>query len=164
MNLLEPSLADSFLVQYKQLLSEVAGRPLSDVADFTKARDTFYESGRNTCHPMHDPYDAPFISAVRGAIHGSFVYAKPYRQGYALKDEAGTWHCVTALTTPLEDLVPEWVMIRTAVMTFHGFTICDGLVVNHNFFIGKNMTQDMIQELKHERPKWTSNNASACDS
>jgi len=48
-------------------------------------------------------------------------------------------------------------MIKTAVMTFHGHTICDGLVANRNVFIGKNMVHEMIQELKYERPKWTSN-------
>ena len=164
MKLLEPSLADNFLQQYKQLLSELSGEQLSGATQFAEARHALYETGRNTCHPMHHPYDAPFINAIRGAVFGSFVYAKPYRQGYALKDENGKWYCVTALTTPLEELVPEWVMIRTAVLTFRGYTICDGLVVNRNVFVGKNMVHEMIQELKRERPKWTSNNASACDS
>jgi len=158
MKLLEPSLADNFLQQYKQLLSDIAGEPLSGATQFAEARHNLYETGRNTCQSMHHSYDNPFINAVSGAIFGSFVYAKPYRQGYALKYETGKWYCVTALTTPLEDLVPEWLMIRTAVVNFHGHTICDGLIVNRNIFIGKNLVHELIQELKLERQKWTSNN------
>ncbi len=157
MSLLEPSLAAQFLDQYKRLLSDVAGRPLDGVSDFAEARDALYKDGLNATYPMGKSYDASFTEAVRGATNGTFVYAKRYKQGYALKDENNCWHCVMALTTPLEELVPEWVLIDTVVLPYCGFVVCDGLVINQNVFIGRNMINEMIQELKSERRKWSSN-------
>ncbi|MHC4567405.1 MAG: hypothetical protein ACYTE3_16800 [Planctomycetota bacterium] len=136
MNLLEPSLADLFLEQYKRLLAEVAGKPLAGIAD--------------------SEYEPSFIDAVRNAQYGMFIYAKEYRQGYALKSKDNAWYFVTALTTGLEELVPDWVIIDTAVLPFHGQYVCDGLVVDRNVLIGKNMINEMIQELKVERPRWSS--------
>jgi hypothetical protein len=156
MSLLEPSLAARFLAQYKQLLSEVAGRPLDGASDFAAARHALYEDDRHRDYPMpSDTYDSQLVEAVRGANYGTFIYAKKYKQGYALKDQHGDWHCVTALTTPLEDLVPEWVLVDTAILPFHGVSLCDGLVVSRNVLIGRNMIHEMIQELKIERRLWS---------
>ena len=157
MSLLQPSLAAQFLDQYKRLLSEVAGRSLEGLPDFEEARYALYKDGFNKTCPMGTSYDRPFIDAVRGATYGTFVYAKRYKQGYALKDRNGIWHCVAALTTPLEELVPDWIFIETAVLPFHSRDVCDGLLVNRNVFIGKNMISSMIQELKDERRKWSYN-------
>ena len=123
-----------------------------------EARSTLYEDGCNRDYPMGKAYDSQFVEAVRGASYGTFVYAKRYRQGYALKDRQRDWHCVTALTTPLEELVPDWVLIDTAVLPFHGVSLCDGLVVGRNVFIGKTMIHEMIQELKIERRLWSVHN------
>ncbi|MHC4169375.1 MAG: hypothetical protein ACYSWQ_20705, partial [Planctomycetota bacterium] len=101
-------------------------------------------------------YEPSFIDAVRNAQYGMFIYAKEYRQGYALKSKDNAWYLVTALTTGLEELVPDWVIIDTAVLPFHGQYVCDGLVVDRNVLIGKNMINEMIQELKVERPRWSS--------
>jgi len=156
MGLLKPLLAVQFLEQYKRLLSEVAGRSLHGLADFGHARSTLYADGLNKTFPMGKSYDRLFIDAVRGAKYGTFIYAKKYKQGYALKASDNCWHCVKALTTPLEELVGDWVVIVTAVLPFHGYDLCDGLVVNRNVLIGRNMISSMIQELKLERRKWSS--------
>lgn len=106
---------------------------------------------------MDSEYDRSFIDAVRNAQYGTFVYAKKYRQGYALKYKDNTWYFAKALTTPLEEFVPDWVVIVTAVLPFHDQYVCDGLVVDRQIYIGKNMIHDMIQELKVERAKYSSN-------
>ncbi len=156
MNLLEPSLAALFLRQYKRLLADVAGKPLAGIADFEQARKILYENNLNKTYPMDSEYEPSFIDAVRNAQYGMFIYAKEYRQGYALKSKDNAWYFVTALTTGLEELVPDWVVIDTAVIPFHGQYVCDGLVVDRNVLIGKNMINEMIQELKVERPRWSS--------
>ena len=159
MTLLNSSLATEFLAQYKKLLSEVAGKALMemDLEDFEMARRELYEKNLNKTYSFANSYDPSFIDAVRSATYGMFIYAKKYRQGYALKSSDGTWHCVKALTTPLEELLPaDWVVIDTAILTFGGSAVCDGLVINRNMFIGKNMINTMIQELKGERRKWSS--------
>lgn len=156
MGLLEPSLAEEFLEQYKRLLAEIAGRSLDGIADFEQARESLYENHLNETHPMGSEYDCSFIDAVRHAQYGTFIYAKKYRQGYALKYEDNTWYFAKALTTPLEELVPDWVVIVTAVLPFHDQYVCDGLLIDRHVLIGKNMISDMIQELKVERAKYSS--------
>ena len=156
MNLLEPSLASLFLRQYKRLLAEVAGKPLAGIADFEQARERLYENNLNKTHPMDSEYGRSFIGAVRNAQYGMFIYAKEYRQGYALKSKDNAWCFVTALTTGLEQLVSDWVVVDTAVLPFHGQYVCDGLVVDRHILIGKNMINEMIQELKVDRPRWSS--------
>jgi len=157
--LLEPSLVEAFLRQYKRLLAEIAGKPLDGVVDFEQARESLYENGLNETYPMGSEYDPTFVDAVRNAQYGTFIYAKKYRQGYALKYEDSTWYFAQALTTPLEELVPDWVVIVTAVLPFHDQYVCDGLIVDRHTLIGKNMIHDMIQELKAERAKYSSKKA-----
>ena len=157
MSLLNPLHARSFLEQYKRLLSEIAGRQLDSTAEYVEAREALYEDGLNKTYCMNSQYDTSFVDAVRNAEYGMFIYAKKYKQGYALKSTNNTWFFVQALTTPLEDMLPDWIAVVTAVLPYRDYHICDGLIVDKRVFIGKNMVHDMIQELKIERVKWSSN-------
>ena len=157
MSLLNPLYARSFLEQYKRLLSEIAGRQLDSTAEYVEAREALYEDGLNKTYGMDSQYEMSFIDAVRNAEYGMFIYAKKYKQGYALKSTNNIWFFVQALTTPLDDMLPDWIVVVTAVLPYRDNHICDGLVVDKHVSIGKNMIYDMIQELKIERPKWSSN-------
>ena len=157
MELLEPTLATMFIEQYKRLLSEVAGKPLGDTADFEKARVHLYENNLNKACPINSEYAPSFVEAIRNAEYGMFIFAKKYRQGYALKSRANVWYFATALSTPLEEFIPDWTIINTAVLPFHGQYVCDGLVVHRQVSIGRNMIHEMIQELKVERAKHSPN-------
>jgi len=86
-----------------------------------------------------------------------FVYAKKYKQGYALKYKDNVWYFAKALTTPIEEMLPDWIVIVTAALPYHDHYVCDGLVADKHVSIGNNMIHEMIQELKIERPKWSSN-------
>ena len=158
MTLLDSSLASAFLVQYKRLLGDVAAKPMKSSNDYNEARNVLYKDGLNKLHVFDSSYEESFVLAVRNAIHGMFIYAKKYKEGYALKASDNAWLCVKALTTPLEEMIPDWVVIDTAVLPYGGFLICDGLVVNRHTYIGPNMIKSMTQELKAERKKWSSNN------
>lgn len=157
MSLLKPSHAKAFLVQYKRLLSEIAGKGLYGIAEYVEAREALYKNGLNKTHHMDSKYDSSFIEAVRNAQYGTLVHAKKYKQGYALKHEGSVWYFAQALTTGLEEMLPDWIVITTAVLPYHNQYVCDGLVVDKHVLIGKNMIHDMIQELKIERRKWSSN-------
>lgn len=159
MTLLDSSLARAFLLQYKRLLGDVAAKPMKSSNDYNDARDLLYQDGLNRVYVFDSSYEESFVLAVRSAIHGMFIYAKKYKDGYALKALDNAWFCVKALTTPLEVMIPDWVVIDTAVLPYEGFFICDGLVVNRQTYIGPNMINSMTQELKTERKKWSSNPA-----
>ena len=156
MSLLDPFYAKSFLEQYKRLLSEVCGKQLNGTADYVEAREVLYADGFNKTHHMAPKYDTSFIEAIRNAEYGMFICGKKYKQGYALKSRDNIWYCVQALTTPLEEMVPDWIVVVTAILPYHDNYICDGLIIDKHVSIGKNMIHDMIQELKIERPKWSS--------
>jgi len=157
MYLLDSSLAMAFLAQYKRLLGDIAKKTLKSLKDYHVARNGLYKNGLNKRYAFDPSYDEAFVLAVRNATYGMFVYAKKYKQGYALKSPDNTWVCVKALTTPLNEMIPDWVIIDTAVLPYHCFFVCDGLVVNRETYIGPNMIKSMTQELKTERKKWSSN-------
>jgi hypothetical protein len=157
MTLLDSSLASAFLVQYKRLLGDVAAKPLKSSNDYNEARNVLYKDGLNKLYIFDSSYEESFVLAVRNAVHGMFIYAKKYKQGYPLKASDNAWLCVKALTTPLEEMIPDWVVINTAVLPYGGFLVCDGLVVDRRTYIGPNMIKSMTQELKTERKKWSSN-------
>ena len=158
MTLLDSSLARAFLVQYKRLLGDVAAKPMKSSNDYNEARNELYKDGLNKLYVFDSSYEESFVLAVRSAINGMFIYAKKYKQGYALKASDNVWLCVKALTTPLEEMIPDWVVIDTAVLRYGGFLVCDGLVVDRHTYIGPNMIRSMTQELKTERKKCSSNN------
>jgi len=157
MILLDPSSAKTFLEQYKRLLGDIAAKPIKSAEDYDDARKELYRNGLNTHYVFNSLYEESFVDAIRKAIYGVFIYAKKYKEGYALKSMDNAWHCVTALNTPLEKMIPEWVVIETAVLPYAGSLICDGLVVDRHTYIGPNMIKSMTQELKAERKKWSSN-------
>ena len=158
MTLLDSSLARAFLGQYKRLLGDVAAKPMKSINDYNEARNVLYQDGLNKVYLFDSSYEESLVLAVRRAIHGMFIHAKKCKEGYALKASDNAWLCVKALTTPLEEIIPDWVVIDTAVLPYGGFLICDGLVVNRHTYIGPNMIKSMTQELKAERKKWSSNN------
>lgn len=159
MTLLDSSNSTLFLEQYKRLLCDLAAKPMKTADDYNEARKALYCSGLNRKYVFGLFYEKSVVFAVRKAICGVFIYAKKYKKGYALKAPNNAWLCLTALTTPLEQLIPEWVVIETAVLPYVGFLICDGLVVDRHTYIGSNMIKSMTQELKTERKKWASNPA-----
>ena len=60
-----------------------------------------------------------------------------------LDTESGVYYRVVALTTPLEELLPEFCYIETAIVPFENYLICDGLVFSKNISIGKNMAKEV---------------------
>jgi hypothetical protein len=156
MSLLESAHANAFLRQYKRLLGAIAAKPMNNTKNLIEARTALYNDGFNKTFDFDSLYEESFINAVRNATYGMFVYAKKYRNGYALKSCENIWFCASGLTTPLEEMIPEWCIIDTAVLPYGGFTICDGLIMDRHVSIGPNMVAEMIQELKTEREKWTS--------
>jgi hypothetical protein len=55
--------------------------------------------------------------AVRNSIFDTFIYAKKFKQGYDFKGSDNTWLFVKGLTTPLEELIPNWIVIDIAILS-----------------------------------------------
>ena len=60
-------------------------------------------------------------------------------------------YLVKAITTPLEEIIKEFSLIKTAILPFRGQIICDGLFEKHNILIGPNMMKELKEEIKEKR-------------
>lgn len=90
MTLLDSSLSGAFLAQYKRLLGAIAAKPMKTIDDYYEARNVLYKEGINKSYVFDSSYEKSIICAVRSAIHGMFIYAKKYKDGYALKASNNT--------------------------------------------------------------------------
>jgi len=137
--------ADTFLEKYKSIMIHLNGRAIpSGIEEYVALRSEIYERIEDIDKNCKELVGEQFIESLRSAICTNFVYLKKYRNGYALQDtESGIYYQVAALTTPLEEFLPEFCYIETAIVPFENYLICDGLVLSGNVLIGKNMAKEI---------------------
>ena len=58
---------------------------------------------------------------------------------------------VKGITTPLEEIIEEFSLIKTAILPFRSQIICDGLFEQHNILIGPNIMKELKEEIKEKR-------------
>ncbi len=135
--------ADIFLEKYKSIMTHLNGRVLpSGIEEYAALRSEIYEHIEDIDKNCKELVGEQFIESLRSAICTNFVYLKKYRNGYILQDaKSGIYYQVAALTTPLEEFLPEFCYIETAIVPFENYLICDGLVFSNNVLIGKNMAK-----------------------
>lgn len=143
--LIHKELADTFLEKYKNVMTYLNGGILpSEIEEYAALRPEIYKRIEDIDENCRKLVGKQFIESLRFAIRSTFVYLKKYRNGYVLQDtESGVYYQVVALTTPLEELLPEFCYIETAVVSFKNHLICDGLVLSKNILIGKNMAKEI---------------------
>ncbi|MCP5275703.1 MAG: hypothetical protein H6936_12815 [Burkholderiales bacterium] len=137
--------ADTFLEKYKSIMTYLNGKTVpSGIEKYVALRTKIYECIEDIDKNCNELVGKQFIESLRSAICTNFVYLKKYRNGYVLQDtESGIYYQVAALTTPLEEFLPEFCYIETAIVPFENYLICDGLVVSRNVLIGKNMVKEI---------------------
>jgi hypothetical protein len=85
-----------------------------------------------------------FVHALKSGLFGKFIYLKKYQKGYILKHvDSGKYYEMVALTTPLEEIVPEYSFIDTAIIPYANRLVCDGFVRSYGIYIGKNMAREI---------------------
>lgn len=143
--LVHQELADTFLEKYKNVMANLNGGVLpSEIEEYVALRPEIYRRIEDIDKNCRELVGKHFIESLRSAACSTFVYLKKYRNGYVLLDtESGIYYQVVALTTPLEELLPEFCYIETAIVPFEKYLICDGLIFFKNVLIGKNMTKEV---------------------
>jgi hypothetical protein len=152
--LLKPELASEFLSKYKTILTHInSGQPPSDIKEYVTARSKLYDDSASFSSALKKAAEIDFVEPLKSAVHGEFVYLKKYKNGYVFKKlDTGVFYQATALTSPLENLVHEYSIIKTALLPFPNQLVCDGLISGANTLLGKNLAKE-IRETYWEAKK-----------
>lgn len=134
--LVDSAVANEFLAIYKGVLALVNdGVVPKDTKEFVECRELLYSDLESTVEYTNIPED--FKNALSRAIYGKFIFLKKYKNWYALQHvESSKYYAVLALTSPIETMVADFCIIKTALVPYNG------LIVNNNMLLGKNMTKN----------------------
>jgi hypothetical protein len=150
--LIESNNAQYFLKFYKLTLMNFAGKALNNASEFVPVRNKFYEKKNEKNNFFPKDADDDFRNGIKKAFYDDFIYLEKVRNGYLLRNEKqNKIYLVKAITTPVEEMIEEFSLIKTAILPFRGQIICDGLFEKHNILIGPNMMKELKEEIKEKR-------------
>ncbi|MDO8302519.1 MAG: hypothetical protein Q7T18_04680 [Sedimentisphaerales bacterium] len=137
--LIDSAMANEFLASYKSVLAEVnGGKKPKNVNEFGKCQKRLYSNSAQIAE--YKSVDEDFRIALSKAIYGQFIFLKKYKSWYAFQHvKTGRYFAALGLTSPIEEMVEDFSIIETALVPFKGRIVCDGLIVNNNVLLGKNM-------------------------
>jgi hypothetical protein len=140
--LINSTMADEFLASYKAVLAEVNGGKMpKNVNEFGKCQKRLYSNP--SAIEKYKIDDEDFRIALSRAIYGQFIFLKKYKNWYAFQHvKTGRYFAALGLTSPIEEMIEDFSIIETALVPFKGRIVCDGLIVNKNILLGKNMMAD----------------------
>jgi len=146
--LIDTKLAHEFLYNYQMIMTYLNHGEIPDGKDgFAALRTEIYICLDEIDEAMADVVGAEFISNLKNAVYGDFIYLEKNKNGYVFKHiDSGVFYQALALTTPLEDMIKEFVVIQTALIPFHEYLVCDGLVIATNITLGKTIVKDIREE------------------
>ncbi|MHC4525590.1 MAG: hypothetical protein ACYSU8_08670, partial [Planctomycetota bacterium] len=68
---------------------------------------------------------------------------RKYKNWYAFQNlDTNQYFTALGLTSPIEEMVEDFSIVKTALVPYQGPIVCDGLIVNENVLLGKNMMKD----------------------
>jgi len=135
-------IANEFLASYKAVLAEVnGGKSPQNINEFVECRKSLYSNSMSIAEYTSIAED--FKNALSKSIYGQFIFLKKYKSWYAFQHMAtNQYFAALGLTSPIETMVEDFSIIETALMPFRGLIVCDGLIVNTNILLGKNMIKN----------------------
>ncbi|HQV21708.1 MAG TPA: hypothetical protein PLJ88_01285 [Agitococcus sp.] len=130
--LVEKNIADHFLAAYKELMQALnQGVEPENMEQYAKLREAIYFYRNNHPEVYENALVPHWLETIKKAVFGDFIYLKKYQKGYVLQEmTTGVFYQVKGLTTPLEESLPEFTIVRTAVIPFEGEWLCDGLLIH----------------------------------
>lgn len=142
---LKPELASEFLSKYKAILTHInSGQPPSNIKEYVAARSKLYDDSACFSSALTKAAEIDFVESLKSAVHGEFIYLKKYKSGYVFKKlDTGVFYQAAALTSPLENLVHDYSIIKTALLPFPNQLVCDGLISGANTLLGKNFAKEV---------------------
>ena len=140
--LVNSTIANELLASYKAVLAEVnGGKTPRGIDEFAKCRKKLYSDSISIAEFTSIAED--FKNALSKSIYGQFIFLKKYKSWYAFQHmDTIQYFAALGLTSPIETMVEDFSIIETALVPYKGLIVCDGLIVNNNMFLGKNMIKN----------------------
>lgn len=142
--LIPSEIAQEFLDKYKLLMRLInKGEEPNDKEEYATLRALLYEKIDEMESLFSDAVGLDFVQSLRQVVFGRFVYLKKYKNGYALySSKPAKYYLCKALTSPLDELLNPYTMIKTAIIPFQGYLLCDGLILTYNVYFSKRIEKD----------------------
>ena len=130
--LVNQDVAARFLAAYKELMQALnQGVEPENMEQYAKLREMIYFYRNNHTQVYEDALIHEWLNTIKNEVFGEFIYLKKYQKGYVLQEmTTGTFYQVKGLTTNLEDSLPEFMIVKTALLPFEGEWLCDGLLIH----------------------------------
>jgi hypothetical protein len=130
--LVNQDVAARFLAAYKELMQALnQGVEPENMEQYAKLREMIYFYRNNHPQVYEDALVPEWLNTIKNAVFGDFIYLKKYQKGYVLQEmTTGTFYQVKGLTTNLEDSLPEFMIVKTALLPFEDEWLCDGLLIH----------------------------------
>ena len=130
--LVNQDVAARFLAAYKELMQALnQGVEPENMEQYAKLREMIYFYRNNHPQVYEDALIPEWLNTIKNAVFGEFIYLKKYQKGYVLQEmTTGTFYQVKGLTTNLEDSLPEFMIVKTALLPFEDEWLCDGLLIH----------------------------------
>lgn len=153
--LVSTEVAQRFLAAYKELMQALnQGVEPDSMEKYAQLREQIYYYRDNHPQVYENALVPEWLSVIKQAVFGDFIYLKKYQKGYVFQHvNTGAFYQVKALTTALEETLPEFMIVRTALLNFDGEWLCDGLVL-HKTALSKDdarMARDTYAEVKKQK-------------
>ena len=129
-----------FLDSYMQLICRITGDEPSTPKEWARSRDKMLDVIRNDKVSKRISKES-FYQEVSRFVSGQFVYLKRYKNHYAMMHIASSkFYAVYALTSQLDEMIPEYCVVDTCLIPHEGVIVCDGLLTDSNVRLGMNYT------------------------
>lgn len=142
--LVSTEVSQRFLAAYKELMQALnQGVEPDSMEKYAQLREQIYFYRDNHPQVYENALVPEWLAVIKQAVFGDFIYLKKYQKGYVFQHvNTGAFYQVQGLTTPLEESLPDYIVVKTALIPFEGYWLCDGLL-NHKALIGKNMAKEL---------------------
>ena len=130
--LVAPDLAARFLAAYKELMQALnQGVEPESMEQYAKLREAIYFYRNHHPQVYENALVPEWLNTINNAVFGDFIYLKKYQKGYVFQEmQTGIFYQIKGLTTNLEDSLPDFMIVKTALLPFENEWLCDGLLIH----------------------------------
>ncbi|WP_445359523.1 hypothetical protein [Microbulbifer sp. ANSA005] len=129
----EKHIAEDFLEKYKSIMAFLNnGENANGASEYAELREKIYSDFRLNKNSFSKLVGNEFIASIEKAVFDKFVYLKRYQKGYVMLSTSNNmYYQVHALTSPLEEIAEDYILIETALIPYAGVWVCDGLILRY---------------------------------
>jgi hypothetical protein len=126
------------------LIRRITGNSPDGAEEWKNSRDEMLACIRSGSISDDDIVGDPFYKNVCLNVSGQFCYMKRYKDHYAMMHlDTGSYYGVYALTSQLDEMMPEFHIVTACLIPFEGKVVCDGLIQDSHVSLGNNYIKEV---------------------